>query len=206
MNAQIKFSEQEVKVVNFLIANNNGDVNWNDLAKFTKDPANIKKKSLQKIISEIKRKYASSGLTVPFNVRFVDGTVAEKPKDTTQNIVQVKKTPGGNTVVVNAVNTPAAHVDFVLDKALKRVKTKYGHQTLNDNEWEVFKYIHANVGKLIPISELRDKVVYPQYGSKLPARWFDAIMRIINNLRRAVPGLNQRLLTVKGAETSYLFQ
>jgi hypothetical protein len=59
---------------------------------------------------------------------------------------------------------------------------------------------------LIGISELRDKVVYPNYGAKLPARWFDAIMRIVNHMRRQVIGLDGRLLTVKGPETTYLFQ
>lgn len=143
-----------------------------------------------------------------------DGTVNASALADAQVLVPIKRTI---TTVLSApapapVSVPSvaqqhpAHADFFLDRAMKRVRTKLGNHNLNDNEWEMFKYFHSNVGKLIPISELRDKVVYPQWGSKTPARWFDSIMRIINNLRRQVPGLDRRLLTVKGIETSYLFQ
>ena len=229
MNEYIRLTEQEAKVVDFLRAKNNSTVNWEELAQFAKSPQTVKLKTIKKTISEIKRKYTIAGGVIPFNVSFTTMQVEEdEPEapaiDATiidgffnqaltvpppQTLVQIKRTPAGNTMTVNS-NTAAqalpAQLDFVLDLASKRVKTRYGSHLLNDNEWEVFKYFHAHAGKLVGISELRDKVVYPQYGSKLPARWFDAIMRIINNMRRAVPGLENRLLTVKGAETSYLFQ
>ena len=102
-----------------------------------------------------------------------------------------------------------AQLDFILDRNTKRVKTKNGYKQLNDPEWDMFKYIHANPGRIISINELRDKVVFPQYGSKLPARWYDTVMRIVNNLRRQVDGLKTRLMTIgafNAGETGYIFQ
>jgi hypothetical protein len=242
MSTQLKFSDQETKVINFLTSRNGGNVFWEELAQFAKDPQTVKLKTIKKTVSEIKRKYSSSGLSVPFSVTFhtmspeSDGPkpVDEEPAEMTINamemdnllsaapapskpqvLVQVKRTPADSVVAVPPSSNPpsnpvapapAVHADFVIERNYKRIRTKFGSHNLNDSEWEVFKYFHANAGKLVPISELRDKVVYPQYGSKLPARWFDAIMRIVNNMRRAVPGLERRLLTVKGPETTYLFQ
>lgn len=223
MDSQVKLTEQETKVVDYLVPRTGKRVNWEELAQFAKDPQNVKIKTVKKTVSEIRRKYAAVGVAAPFNVNFGSLTqseekVEEKPTQTigeligaklSQNLVQIKKTPDGNTVVVDSKNntsTLPVHVDFVLDRNTKRVKTKFGSHLLNDSEWEVFKYIHSNAGRIIAISELRDKVVFEHYGSKLPARWFDSIMRIINNMRRAIPGLERRLLTVKGVETSYLFQ
>jgi hypothetical protein len=230
MDAQVKLSEQETKVVDYLVPRSNDTVNWEELAQFAKDPQNVKIKTVKKTVSEIKRKYVAAGVPVPFDVKFKsippveEVKTEEKPVQTigdlikeklgpsfnfSQNLVQIKRIPAGNTIVMDGKNnhtTLAAHVDFVLDRNTKRVKTKFGSHLLNDSEWEVFKYIHSNAGRIIAISELRDKVVFEHYGSKLPARWFDSIMRIINNMRRAIPGLERRLLTVKGVETSYLFQ
>lgn len=229
MNEDIKLTEQETRVVSFLLSKNNTNVNWEELAQFAKSPQTVKLKTIKKTISEIRRKYTETGACVPFNVSFTMMPAAEdKPElpaiDATiiddflsqphlapppQNLVQIKRTPAGNTMTVNNNDTVSllpAQIDFALDFNNRRVKTRYGYHLLNENEWLVFKYFHAHAGKLIPISELRDKVVYPLAGSKLPARWFDAIMRSINNMRRAIPGLEHRLLTVKGAETSYLFQ
>ena len=229
MNEDIKLTEQEARVVDFLLSKNNSSVYWEELAQFAKSPQTVKLKTIKKTVSEIRRKYIATGLTVPFSVSFttmqveedepeapaIDATIIDSflnqapTVPSPQNLVQIKRTPAGNTMTVNSNSAPSllpAQLDFTLDLASKRVRTRYGAHLLNDSEWDVFKYFHAHAGKLIGISELRDKVVYPQYGSKLPARWFDAIMRIINNMRRAVPGLEHRLLTVKGAETSYLFQ
>lgn len=224
MTVRIKLTEQETRVNNYLVSKGSTDCSWEELAQFAKDPQNVKLKTIMKTVSEIKRKYQLAGVNLPFNVRFVS---LSKPKPAQVEInflspdflppelhaMFQKPAPSKPQQLVQIVRAPAppplpkAHVDFVLDKTMKRVKTNLGSHVLNDNEWDVFKYVHANHGRLIPISELRDQVVYPHYGSKTPARWFDAIMRIINNLRRAVPGLKDRLLTVKGTtETNYLFQ
>ena len=206
----IRLSEQEIGIVAYLKSKSTGKVYWEELAQFTKNPQTVKLKSVKKIISELKRKYALEGQPLPFNVQF-ETLAAPAPQvnsATAPQMVQIKRTPDGNIVRLDGANAnkPPAHIDFVLDFTMKRVKTKNGIFKLNDSEWDVFKYLYSNVGKLVKISELRDKVVYPQYGSKLPARWFDAIMRSICHLRRQVVGLDKRLLTVKGEETSYLFQ
>jgi len=113
---------------------------------------------------------------------------------------------GDSMTTSNQSASPSAHSDFVLDRTMRRVKTKYGYHLLNEREWDVMKYLHENVGKVIRISELRDEVLYPQYGSKLPPRWFDHIKTVVGHLRAQVPGLKERILTVKGSETGYLFQ
>lgn len=237
MSTQLKLSDQETKVVNFLTSRNNSNVFWEELAQFAKDPQTVKLKTIKKTVSEIRRKYSAAGLSAPFSVTFhtmspesdgpkpsddsaemtinaieMDNLLSSPPAPSKpQVLVQVKRIATDSVVAVPPPSNPvapapAAHTDFVIERNYKRVRTKFGSHNLNDSEWEVFKYFHTNAGKLIPISELRDKVVFPQYGSKLPARWFDAIMRIVNNMRRAVPGLDRRLLTVKGVETTYLFQ
>lgn len=198
----LKLTEQEVKITHYLQTKNGDEVLWEELAQFSKEPQHVKKNTIQRTVSEIKRKYSLSGLPVPFNVSFKSLPVpAPIPPPVEQKLVWIQKA----AEPVKETRHPA-QIDFELDRNMKRVRTKYGYKLLNDSEWDVFKYIHANPGRVIPISELRDKVVFPQYGSKLPARWFDAIMRIINNLRRQVDGLGNRLLTVKSGETSYLFQ
>jgi hypothetical protein len=207
----IRLTKQEQCVVDYLCSKNKSKVYWEELAQFAKDPQNVKRKSILRMVSDLKKKFVSADFALPFDVTFASLTAEAAPPSSStanpavQKLVQIKRTPAGNTMQVNA-NLHPAHIDFVLDRNTKRVRTRNGFHQLNDNEWQLFSYIHSNVGRIIPISELRDKVVYPQYGSKLPARWFDGIMRIVNNMRRQVVGLNSRLLTVKGAETSYLFQ
>ena len=225
----INLTEQENKVVDFLITLKGGKAYWEELAQFAKDPQTVKIKTVKKTVSEIKRKYALIGEPLPFNVTFKElahvetvvpvelspeeilNTIPKPP--TPQTLVQIKRTPGGNTVVVspNTVKTEVVHpchVDFVLNRNSRRVHTKEGAFNLNDNEWNVFAYLHEHVGKLVSLSELRDKVVYQHYGSKLPARWFARILSIIGNIRRQIPGIRQRLMTIPspGQETKFLFQ
>jgi hypothetical protein len=217
----VNLTALEKKVVNFLTSKNNGTVYWEELVQFAKDPQNVSRKTVLKWVSEVKRKYATANIPLPYSVTFssmaqplqVTSSTALPYTPVTiggiiqQKLVQIKRTPDGNTIRVNpTAPVHPAHADFVLDRNTRRVRTKAGNFQLNENEWNVFKYIHENVDKMIPLSELRDQVVFPQYGSKLPARWFDSIMRIVNNLRRQIVGLNNRLLTVKGSETTYLFK
>lgn len=216
MSTEVKLTDQETKVVNYLNSRNGQKVAWEELAQFSKDPTSVKIKTTKKVVSEVKRKFSQANLPAPFEVSFYT-LVQDKPTmlpspdaeaiiKAEQVLVQVKRTPGGNIMPTDSTKT-AAQIDFAIDAlGFKRVKTRSGVYQLNDSEWDMFKYFYNNVGRLIPISELRDKLVYPNYGSKMPARWFDAIMRVINNLRRQVHGLDKRLLTVKSAETSYLFQ
>jgi len=189
------FTDKENKIIAYLTALNGKKVSWEELAQFSKNPEQVKLKSVQKSISEIKRKFKLTETSIPFNVELVSlSKTASSIKP--QTLVQVTK-----TVV------PQAKIDFSLDPlGFKRVITKQGVFQLNDSEWDMFKYFYQNIGRLVTISELRDKLVFPNFGSKLPARWFDSIMRVVNNLRRQVFGLDKRLLTVKSSETSYLFQ
>jgi hypothetical protein len=217
---ELKLTDQDRRVVNFLTAHNNSEVYWEELAQFSKDPRNVKLKTIQKTVSELRRKYTQAGITVPFNVTFktlvapkTEALIVPEPTAVVamatppvQNLVKIKRTPDGNTIKMNGSNQHPAQVDYALDFNSRRVKTKYGSHQLNDNEWDIMKYMHSNVDRVVTISELRDKVMFPLAGSKLPARWFDAIMRVINNLRRQIPNLNKRLLTVKGEETSYIFR
>lgn len=210
----VRLTTQERAIYNYVLTKPGRIIYLEELVQFAKDPQNVKCKTIQKTVSEIKRKFKVSGQMDPFNNKLFASLaqetlqVASPPAQaSTQTLVQVKSTPHGNLVRVDGPK--AAHpvqVDFVIDRFTKSVRTKYGSHRLNENEWDLFKYLHENPGRLIALSELRDKVVYPQYGSKLPARWFDSIMRIVNNLRRQVVGLDKRLLTVKGTETTYLLQ
>jgi hypothetical protein len=214
---EINLTTVEKKVLSFLVSRNEGTVYWEEMVQFAKDPQKTSRKTALKWVSEIRRKYCIVNAPLPFNVTF--SSLADKKSEYVepvteqivtqilidgqqQNLVKLKRNPNMNPTPV----THQAHTDFILDRNTRRVRTKDGIFQLNENEWNVFKYIHENVDKMIPLSELRDKVVFPNYGSKLPARWFDSIMRIVNNLRRQVIGLNNRLLTVKGAETTYLFK
>jgi hypothetical protein len=203
----VKLTNQESDVVRYLEVRSGREVAWEELVQFSKTPSTVKLKTMQKVVSDIKRKFALAGTSLPFNVKFI--TLVKPPTPpvaSQQNLIQVKRTPSGNVIPVNN-NKHQVQIDFELDPmGFKRVKTRSGVYQLNDSEWDMFKYFYNNPGKLITISELRDKLMYPNYGSKLPARWFDAIMRVVNNLRRQVYGLDKRLLTVKGTETSYLFQ
>lgn len=220
MSTEVKLTDQETKVVNYLNSRNGQKVAWEELAQFSKEPTTVKIKTTKKVVSEVKRKFSQANIPVPFDVSFYTLAQAPEPVVTAnditkskqviasadQTLIQVKRTPGGNIIPADSTKSPA-QIDFALDSmGLRQVRTRSGAYKLNDSEWDMFKYFYNNVGRLIPISELRDKLMYPNYGSKLPARWFDAIMRVINNLRRQVRGLDTRLLTVKGAETSYLFQ
>lgn len=223
--SDVKLTDQETRVIAFLTTKGDGPVHWEELAQFAKDPQTVKLKTIQKVISDLKRKYLQANVPFPYNGKFIslNAPVKEAPKapqtigdlikekldlKKEQTLVQIKRTPAGTVVKVDASdgNKPMAHVDFVLDPNTRRVRTRYGFHLLNEREWDVMKYLHANVGRVIPISELRDKVVYEKYGSKLPPRWFDHIKAIIGNLRAQVTGLRDRILTVKGVETSYLFQ
>jgi hypothetical protein len=145
-----------------------------------------------------------------------DGTIPVSPELTkTQNLVKlIRSTPVvpsvpavSNQTTTTPTSEPAVLSEFRIDRNYKSVRTKYGNHLLNDREWDVFKYFYANVGRVIPQSELKEKVTFAQWGSKTPARWFNIIGGIIGRLRRQVPGLNNHLLTVKGVvETGYLFQ
>src|SRR5260370_22893103 len=104
--SELKLTKQEWQVTNYLIGKNNGKVFWEELAQFAKDPQNVKRKTVLKIISEIKKKYLIVGALVPFNVNFGSLTSEPEIKEPLQiaipvnlpiqNLVQIKRTPAGN--------------------------------------------------------------------------------------------------------------
>jgi DNA-binding response OmpR family regulator len=211
----VRLTVQEQAIYSYIVTRPNRIVYLEELAQFAKDPPSVKCKTIQKTVSEIKRKFKVAGWLDPFANKLFASMAQETsqaitPPATTQAMVQVRPTPDGNMVRVSGPGAAhPAQVDFIIDRLSKSVRTKYGSHRLNDAEWDVFKYVHENVGRLIPLSELRDQVVYPLWGSKLPARWFNAIQQRINNLRRQITSLNGRLLTIPvvgGKETTYLFQ
>lgn len=203
----VKLTKQEENIVSYLKVRNNQKVYWEELVQFSKNPTTVKLRTVQKTVAALKRKFMLDGTSLPFNISFSSlsesaSTSAQVKNKPEQVLVKLE-----NSNKRQVENKHQVQIDFRLDPlGHKRVVTKNGSYQLNDSEWDMFKYFYQNPGKVITISELRDKLVYPLYGSKLPARWFDSIMRIVNNLRRQVVGLNERLLTVKGNETSYLFQ
>ncbi len=197
---QVHLTEQDTKIIDYLQSHNNKNIAWEELAQFSKSPTTVKLNTIKKAVSEIKRKYSQANLAIPFNVNFI--SMAQKNFINNNALNKVSKI----TLPTNVVKHQA-QLDFSPDSlGFKKVRTHTGIYQLNDTEWAMFKYFYQNPGRVIPISELRDKLCYPNFGSKLPPRWFDSIMRTINGLRRQVIGLNKRLLTVKGFETSYLFQ
>lgn len=201
-------------------------ISWQELAQFSNDPSTVKLSTIQKVVSEIKRKYISEMKVFACGVKFydMDKSITENKQiiptvetasilsDKGQKLVLFPKhitsvtSNQERTTAPALMNKQEAVPDFVINRLNKSVRTKSGIHKLNDNEWDMMLYFEANRGKLILISELRDQVVFPKYGSKLPARWFDSIMRIVNALRRQVPELNGKLLTVKAQETGYIFQ
>lgn len=202
----LNLSPQQIKLVQFL-QTANSDVAWEELAQFANNPTTVKLKTIQKLLSDCKKKYRDLGLEFPFNKKMYNLHSNPEPVKNAQQLVKVKVTPVGNVISANNFNCQS---DFVINKNTKSVKTKFGNHTLCDSEYEVFKYFHENPEKIVTISELRDKVVYPQFGSKLPARWFDNIGRTVQRLRKQIPTLAGRLLTIPSTggvgETSYLFK
>lgn len=65
---KLKLTTQEVNVVHYLSGKSH--VNWEDLAQFAKDPQTVKLKTLQKVVSDVKKKYKDVGSPCPFECTF----------------------------------------------------------------------------------------------------------------------------------------
>lgn len=113
-----------------------------------------------------------------------------------------------NPVIIGADARKPYQIEFSIKKWQNQIITKSGIHNLSDEDFEVFEYLYNKHAEIVTLEELRDKVVFPLYGSKLPARWWDSIQRRINNVRRAVPELKNRIFTVKTENngTGYLFK
>jgi len=215
----IALTLQELKIINF--CDNKSVVFWEHLAQFGKDPATIKKTTLQKVISDIKRKYKEMNVECPLKSSFKDmndmSTVQNKlskqmslpinetlgvaqisldSKKPIQHLVQIKTTPSGNIIPVGQEQVLSAQKDFVMDRAWRRVRTKSGIYPLLQDEFDMLQHLVKNAEQLVPMESLKD-IIYPNFGSKIPPRWFDSISRMFTKLRKSVPEVRTRLHTIR---------
>lgn len=197
---------QEQHIVSYL--HNKPVAFYEELAQFCKDPSRVKLKSIKRALSNIKKKYKDNNMECPINTKLIlmnnnTPTTGDTITFNNQKLVRIPR-----AIVPTVDTTKQCQKDFQMIKFNRQVRSKQGIRTLNDDDFVVFEYMYANPEKVITLEELRDQVVFPQYGSKTPARWFSVIQRRVNNIRRAVPELRDRLLTVKvGANgTGYLLQ
>src|ERR1019366_7639570 len=211
----IKLTIQELSIVNY--CSGKSQVPYEELAQFSKDPITVKLRTIQKSVSDLKKKYRDANLSLPFNCSFtqlvkktqrtatIGDLIKQKlsvpPAPVEQKLVQLRVTRGGNRVTADNI-LPDAHIDFKLEPLYKRVRTKSGTINLSDNEWELFTFLHSNVDKTISIEEMKD-VVYKNFGSKTPAGWADSIKRTLSKLRRNIHELKtqERLMTIIGSNT-----
>ncbi len=212
----LKFTQQEQNIINYLSGKQ--IVAWEELAQFGKDPSSVKLKTIKRVVSEIKRKYAEAGLPIPFNCQFV--ALTESPKKELsemktatvvatkeQILVKMKSTPSGNLMPADSTEL-VAHIDFKLDKSYRRVKTRAGSFELGENEWLLFTYLHDNAEKFVTLEDMKN-VVYKNWGSKTPHNWADSISRSLTKIRKNIPELKLkgRLLTITTSlGTSYMLK
>lgn len=209
-------TNQEKNVVSFL--SNKEKVFWEELASFCKEPSKVKLKTVKKIVSDIKKKYRDNSLNVPFNCEF--SSLQENNTDI-DKLVPTPEPKKEEAVIFNGqrlvkLERPQRPVeakkqcliDFTIKKYQTQIICKNGIFNVSDEEFQVFEYFYNNPEKIITLEEFRDQVVFPKFGSKLPPKWFYAIQRRINNLRRQIPDLKNRILTVKvdAFTTGYLFR
>lgn len=208
----IKITVQEQSIIDYCLGKKT--VAWEELVQFAKDPQTVKLRTLQKVVSDLRKKYRDAGAHCPVVCSFVsllsvNQTVAEetKPEPVEQTIVKLRITKGGNKVRDDDTRSDA-QIDFVLDSTMKRVKTRTNVINLSDNEWELFKLFHDNVGKPLSMEEIKN-VVYAGFGSKTPHNWSEAIKRTLTKLRTNIRELktdNRLVCVVGGNLTSYMLQ
>jgi len=219
----MKLSQQEQSFLNFLIPKT--EVYWEELVQFCKNPAMVKLKTVQKVVSDLKKKYKDNNEKIPFHCTFkFMPTQMQAPKmvstnETTQylgqTLVQIKRptqtkplnisVPDMRVIEIEKPPTTNAF-DFILKSFTQQIITKSGVYALNHEEFELFNYLFNNKSKFISLEELRDNVCFPKYGSKLPARWFSSIQRRVSHIRQHIPETRNRLLTAKqNNNTGYIF-
>lgn len=204
----MKLTNQEINIINYI--GNKSEVSWQELAQFAKDPQNVKMKTLQKAVSDIKKKYRDKNLFAPFNCKFINLSAKEVFEEIKlPTFVKLRITAGANRVPDTNKDLDA-HIDFQLDRNYRRVKTRSNTVNLSDNEWELFTHLHQNAEKMISIDDMKD-VVYKGFGSKTPHNWCDSIKRTLGKLRTNIRELKTegRLVTIMGTNktpTSYMLK
>ncbi|MCZ2222495.1 MAG: hypothetical protein LC122_02575 [Chitinophagales bacterium] len=202
---EVKLTPQEKNIVDYLTSRS--EVKIEELAQFSKNPLSVKTKTLQKSISDIKRKYSVANVPLPFSCTFLKSEADIQAKKEPEPVIQLRKTVGGNMVNANE-NILDAHVDFKIDRIWKQVLTRYGKINLSDNEWELFCLLHSNAEKQVSLEVIKN-TLYKNFGSKTPANWSEVIARTFTKLRKNIPELKtqNRLLTMIGAnETFYMLR
>lgn len=197
------FTLQEQQVQNYLL--NKSNVYWEELAQFCKVPSNVKLGTVQKIVSNIKAKYRKLGEPPPFNCKFAQMEQKNNsPQKQTiehngQRLVKLerRKLTTSSTKELIKQTSSTSSLDFIFKRYQLQVLTKSGHHQLNSEEFDILEYFYNNAGRPIFLNELRDKVCFHNYGSKLPARWFDSIQRRIGLIKRNVPEARKKLLTIR---------
>src|ERR1700748_3777879 len=114
----LKLTSQEQKIINYLSSKN--EVSWEELSSFAKDPKNVKLQTLQKVVSDVKRKFKNVGLPIPFSCNFtrissIDDKINKELEKQVEPLVKMRITPGGNKVLASDTELDA-HIDFKLDK------------------------------------------------------------------------------------------
>lgn len=221
----IPLSKQEQQVLSYLQGKEK--VNWEELVQFTKDPATVKLKSIRRIVSNIRKKYKEANQATPFICTFSSLFSAEKEEPVkpssqstqeTQNTVEFNgqilvKLEKRNPVKPLPLYPPpivaqiAPRPDFELRPFNRQVFTRTGLYNLGEDEFQIFEYFLNHRGRQVSLEELKNQVCYPKFGSKTPARWFFAIMRRINMLRKQIPEVREKLISTRmGNTTGYLLQ
>jgi hypothetical protein len=207
----LKITNQEQKIINYLEGKK--EVAWEELAQFAKHPQEVKQKTLQKAISDLKLKFKRAGLQPPFYCTFY-----QMSKPTTNapavasvppfdgSLVQMRRTKGGKRVPITNTELDAK-LDFRLDKSYRIViSVERGRVRLSDGEFEIFELLYNNAGKPVSIEEMR-LTRFPR-GSNCPPTWAEQIASTLTKLRKNLPELKRdnRLLTVGSStgQTSYM--
>lgn len=203
----MKLTQQEKLVIDFL--SNKEVVFWEELAQFCKNPLTVKLRTVQKIVSDIKKKHKENNIDIPFNCSFKVILDQKEEKFIVNNnsmsefngqkLVQIKRK--NNNIVSSPIKMGMPKIelpsDFIVKNHQRQVITKSGIYNLNEDDFFVFEYLFNNKHKFISLEELRDKVCFKNYGSKLPPRWFSSIQRRVGNIRNHIPELKNRILTAK---------
>lgn len=202
---------QEKNVIDFLSSKK--EIFWEELAQFCKEPSTVKLKTVKKVVSDIKKKYRDENIDIPFDCNFSSLTIKQEQRETIQfngqSLVKLNRKPNETKSFPSPVEIKKnPEIDISIKKYVNQVITRNGLFNLNDDDFQIFEYFFNNKERVISLEELRDRVVFPSYGSKLPAKWFFSIQRRINNIRRTIPDLKYRIFTVKidANSTGYLFK
>jgi hypothetical protein len=202
----LKLTPQEQNVINFLVPKQHCSLE--ELSQFSKDPTSVKEKTLMKIVSDLKKKFTSAGVAVPFNCQIVK----VPPKPAVVEEVRMRKTIGGKLVRLDD-HTPDLHIDFQLKKASNldgspnnQIKTNNGWVRLNESVFELMELFYNNPGVCFSKEDLKN-AMWPQWGSRTPASWWGNLGGRMTSLRTSVPEIKTRLFTIKiGGETNYMMK